>query len=384
MYFGHGVIQAIADGLPAWANAGLNGVAALLPALGFALLLNIIFEKDLTPYLIIGFVLAAYAGQAITMVGITLIAFAIAMIIYQIRSNQGTVVQSASALDDEWEDQNMAKNDVISVENNITKKDFRKVFWRSFTLLGSFNYEKMEGLAYLYCIEHILKKIYKDDEEGLKQAMLRESAAFNMTIAPAPFVMGISIAMEESVKRDPNFDPASINAIKVSLMGPLSGIGDTFFWGIFRILACSLSIGFAKAGNPIAPFILLILFNIPTFLTRYYGLKIGYTSGNQLLIDLEKSGKMQLFTYCAGILGVAAIGCMIASWVTVSCPLEFTISGNKIVIQEYLDQIMPKLLPLAATLGIYSAIKKNIKITKIISAIVVIGFVLGVFGIIAL
>ncbi|EEC91009.1 PTS system mannose/fructose/sorbose family transporter subunit IID [Holdemanella biformis] len=253
----------------------------------------------------------------------------------------------------------MAKNDVISVENNITKKDFRKVFWRSFTLLGSFNYEKMEGLAYLYCIEHILKKIYKDDEEGLKQAMLRESAAFNMTIAPAPFVMGISIAMEESVKRDPNFDPASINAIKVSLMGPLSGIGDTFFWGIFRILACSLSIGFAKAGNPIAPFILLILFNIPTFLTRYYGLKIGYTSGNQLLIDLEKSGKMQLFTYCAGILGVAAIGCMIASWVTVSCPLEFTISGNKIVIQEYLDQIMPKLLPLAATLGIYSAIKKE-------------------------
>ena len=37
----------------------------------------------------------------------------------------------------------MAKNDVISVENNITKKDFRKVFWRSFTLLGSFNYEKV-------------------------------------------------------------------------------------------------------------------------------------------------------------------------------------------------------------------------------------------------
>ena len=33
--------------------------------------------------------------------------------------------------------------------------------------------------------------VYKDDEEGLKQAMLRESAAFNMTIAPAPFVMGI-------------------------------------------------------------------------------------------------------------------------------------------------------------------------------------------------
>ncbi len=34
-------------------------------------------------------------------------------------------------------------NDIISAENNITKKDFRKVFWRSFTLLGSMNYERM-------------------------------------------------------------------------------------------------------------------------------------------------------------------------------------------------------------------------------------------------
>ena len=34
-------------------------------------------------------------------------------------------------------------------------------------------------------------------------------------------------------------------------MGPLSGIGDTFFWGIIRILACALAIGFAKEGNPI-------------------------------------------------------------------------------------------------------------------------------------
>lgn len=48
----------------------------------------------------------------------------------------------------------MAKNDVISVENNITKKDFRKVFWRSFTLLGSFNYEKMEGLL-IYIVLNI-------------------------------------------------------------------------------------------------------------------------------------------------------------------------------------------------------------------------------------
>ena len=56
----------------------------------------------------------------------------------------------------------MSKNDVISVENNITKKDFRSIYWRSFTLLGSMNYERMEALGFLYSIMPALKKrIYK-------------------------------------------------------------------------------------------------------------------------------------------------------------------------------------------------------------------------------
>jgi len=278
----------------------------------------------------------------------------------------------------------MSKNNVVSSENNITKKDFRGIFWRSFSLLGSFNYERMEGLAYAYCLEPVLKKIYKDDEEELSFALKRHLAAFNMTCAPAPFVMGISVAMEEQAKKDEKFDRSSINAVKVALMGPLSGIGDTFFWGIFRILACAVAVGFAQEGNPLAPFILLVLFNIPNFLTRWYGLKLGYSKGSKLLDDLEKSGKMQLFTYCAGIVGVAAVGCMIALWIPITCPLKFAIGGSKIVIQKYLDQILPKLLPLFATFLIYGCIKKQIKVWKIILGIVVIGFILGVMGVISM
>ncbi|MDF9824249.1 mannose/fructose/sorbose-specific phosphotransferase system IID component [Breznakia sp. PF5-3] len=275
----------------------------------------------------------------------------------------------------------MARNEIISAENNLTKKDFRGVFWRSFTLLGSFNYERMEGLGYLYALMPVLKKIYKDDEKGLKESMHRHIAAFNMTVAPAPFVMGISIAMEELAKKDKDFDVTSINAIKVALMGPLSGIGDTFFWGIFRIIACAIAVSFAQDGNVLAPFVLLVLFNIPNFLTRWFGLRVGYKNGSSLLQDLESSGKMELFTYCAGIVGVASVGCMIASWVDISSPLSFTISGSEIVIQEYLDQVVPKLLPLVATLGIYGCLKKKVKIVNIIVGIVIIGFICGVCGI---
>ena len=161
----------------------------------------------------------------------------------------------------------------------LSKKEFNTIFWRSFTLLGSFNYERMEGLGFLYAILPSLKRIYKDDPEGLKQAEHRHMEAFNMTVAPSPFVMGLTVAMEEQAKEDPSFDKGTINALKVSLMGPLSGIGDTFFWGIFRVLACSLGASFALQGNILGPIVLLLVFNIPNFLTRYYGLRIGYGQG---------------------------------------------------------------------------------------------------------
>lgn len=270
-----------------------------------------------------------------------------------------------------------------NAESRFTKKDFRGVFWRSFTLLGSMNYERMEALGFLYAILPLLRKIYKDKPEKLKEAMHRHMAAFNMTVAPSPFVMGISTAMEESANDDPDFDPSTINAIKVSLMGPLSGIGDTFFWGIIRILACALAIGFAQEGNIVAPFILLLVFNVPNFVTRWVTLKLGYEKGSALLTDMMATGKMQLFTHCAGIIGAMSIGCMIAMWVSISCPLQFTIAGSEIVIQDYLNQIMPKLLPLAFTMGIFRCVKKKWKVTYIIAGIVVIGFILGILGIVA-
>lgn len=269
-------------------------------------------------------------------------------------------------------------------EFGLDQSDARGIFWRSFSLLGSMNYERMEGLGFLQAIMPELQKIYKDDEEGLKAAMHRHMAAFNMTVAPSPFVMGLTVALEESLKKDKDMDASSINALKVSLMGPLSGIGDTFFWGIFRILACSLAITFAQQGNPIAPVVLLLVFNIPNYLTRWYGLKIGYTQGSSMLNSLEKNGKMQLFMHCAGIVGAISVAAMIATTVVIQCPFQFAIADQTFAIQSYLDGIIPCLLPLVATLAIYHFIKKGVKTTYIIVGIIIIGFVLGLLGLVSL
>ncbi|CAL9329615.1 PTS system mannose/fructose/sorbose family transporter subunit IID [Streptomyces sp. enrichment culture] len=267
-------------------------------------------------------------------------------------------------------------------KSNLPRKEMRRIFWRSFSLLGSFNFERMQGLGFLYAVLPSLKRIYKNDDDGLKKAMSRHIETFNMTVAPSPLVMGTTVAMEERVKSDSTFDPTAISSIKVSLMGPLSGIGDTFFWGIFRILAVSLAIGFAQHGSILGPIVLLVVFNIPNFLTRWYGLKFGYRQGQEIMRSMGNAHTMQLFTYCAGIVGAMAMGSMIAFWVPITSPLHFTISKNKIVIQDYLDQIFPALLPIAFTLGVLWVIKKRIPVMAVIGIIIASGFLLGALGII--
>ena len=70
--------------------------------MGFALLLNLLWDVKLVPYFIVGFIAAAYLG--VDMVGVCAIAMAIALIMYEIKSAQLTAVP-AVAVKDEWEDE---------------------------------------------------------------------------------------------------------------------------------------------------------------------------------------------------------------------------------------------------------------------------------------
>ena len=75
---------------------GLNAVAKVLPALGFALLMNLLLEQDLIPYLIIGFALTAWLGMS--MIGVAAVSVALAWIIYLLKRDQ---LNSASEPEEE-------------------------------------------------------------------------------------------------------------------------------------------------------------------------------------------------------------------------------------------------------------------------------------------
>lgn len=62
-------------------------------------------------------------------------------------------------------------------EKNIDK-ELTRVFWRSFQMEFSWNYERQMNLGYIYAIIPVLEKLYKDNKEGLKRALKRHLEFF--------------------------------------------------------------------------------------------------------------------------------------------------------------------------------------------------------------
>ena len=140
----------------------------------------------------------------------------------------------------------------------MTAKEYRSIFWRSFTIQCSWSFDKMMAYGYMYAIQKPLRKIYPDDND-FYAALKRHTETFNITPHVSPFIMTLGVAMEEENAKAESFDTDSINNVKVGLMGPLSGIGDSFFWGTFRVIAAGIGIGLAQQGNILGALIYFLL-----------------------------------------------------------------------------------------------------------------------------
>ena len=214
-----------------------------------------------------------------------------------------------------------------SMNKQITKKELKSVFFRSFLLPSCYSMDRMQAPGFAYSMIPVLKKLYGDDKEKYAEALSRHSEVYNNTFACSPFVLGISSAMEEEAANNDDFDVSSINSVKVALMGPLSGIGDTFFWGTFRILGAGIGVSFAQQGSILGPILFFIIYNIPNLLVRVFGLKYGYKMGGKAIDTLAEGGLMNRATTAATVLGLVVIGGMIASMVSINFALNIQMAN---------------------------------------------------------
>ena len=254
------------------------------------------------------------------------------------------------------------------------KKLIHQLFWRSFALEGSFNYEKMQALGFAWAMFPAIKLYCKTPQEQV-EALKRHTAFFNITPNICTFSLGMAASMEKEYAQKKDMDPATINAVKVSLMGPLSGIGDSFFWGTLRIIAAGIGLSLAQQGSVLGAILFLIIFNVPHLLIRYYGTVLGYQFGAGLMSNSKSAGILKMISKGASIVGLMVIGAMSASMVAMKTPLTFTIGETAFELQGYLDQIFPLLLPLLYTLAMFGLLKKGCKSTTILLITIAVGVI---------
>lgn len=267
----------------------------------------------------------------------------------------------------------------LSVED---KKMMRSVFWRSWTMNASrTGATQYHALGVIYTLLPVINRYYKTEEERA-DAIVRHTTWFNATMHINNFIMGLVTSMEKQNSEDDSFDASSITAVKASLMGPLSGIGDSFFWGILRVIAASIGISIASTGSVMGAIVFLALYNIPAFIIHYYALYTGYSVGANFIQKLYESGGMKILTKASSMVGLLMMGSMTASTVKFKTILEVAVKGSDpIKIQDYLDQLFVGIVPLTVTLITFWLLRKKVNINVVMFGIMILGIILGLLGI---
>ena len=253
----------------------------------------------------------------------------------------------------------------------------------NWALQWCWNYEKMQAAGYAYAMVPVFKELYNDDAEICRN-LERHMAFYNTHPGASALIFGADVALEEAGQGETG------DSLKVALMGPLAGIGDTIQAVLvtppFNIIAAGLAAEGSWASIAFSTLPVLALFILRWPLFNY-----GYKQGVNVINDVAGAGTLDKLQTGASILGVRVMGGFVPSMIGATLPIKLgadLLDGAGNVVQEAktlqaaLDAIFPFLVPIVITGACYYAIKvKKAKPLTVILVLFIVAFALGAFGI---
>ncbi len=128
---------------------------------------------------------------------------------------------------------------------------------------------------------------------------------------------------------------------------------------------------------------MFVIYNSINITIKYYGLMLGYEKGVEFITSGEQSKAIETIINMSTAVRVIVFGALIGSYVRLQVRTEFNFGEAVVNIQDLLDGILPKLLPLLFTLGLYKLHGKMPRkyLIWLIFAILILGTILASFGI---
>ena len=249
-----------------------------------------------------------------------------------------------------------------------------------------YNYERMMGMACAHTFLPVVKYLYPNDKAKQIDLMTREMEFFNVHPEFGSCILGLAISLEEEKAMGKDIPNEFITNIKTSLMGPLAGVGDTIWQGVLIpiLLAFCIDITLSGDGNVWGAIAYAVLMLVITYAFSYFNFMFGYRAGSSAIMDFLEKGLLNKLLKGASIMGCMVMGGLIVNYVNVKCGIVITTSGSTFALQESLfDAVLPNILPLGVTMGVYGLMQKKWTSVKIILAIVLVGIVGGLLNILA-
>lgn len=264
----------------------------------------------------------------------------------------------------------------IEPKVSLDKKDLKKC-WRAWMMynLSSMSFERLESFGFCLGMMPALKKLYPNQEDR-KEAMKRHASFYNTEPQLGAIINGMAVGMEEKKANGEPIDGETINTLKVGLMGPVAGIGDSMIPGMLVPILLSIGMALAAGGSMLGPIFYIVAFNAIAIIGSYQLFMKGYKMGAGS-VEMLVSHRSTKIREALSLLGVFVMGGVAASYVNLGTGLEFaTKDGVDINVQMMLDGIFPKLLPLVVVLGTWFAMaKKGLSPVKAMLSLVVISFI---------
>ncbi|MGH7449089.1 MAG: PTS system mannose/fructose/sorbose family transporter subunit IID [Longimicrobiales bacterium] len=153
-----------------------------------------------------------------------------------------------------------------------------RVFLRSFSIQGSWNYRTLQGSGFAYALMPVLRWVYGDTEQ-LQEAVVRHSTLFNAH----PYLAGIALGAVARMEMDGE-DPVLIERFKTALRGSLGTLGDRIIWAGWRpacvLLGMVVLLSTSSALAGVVSF--LVVYNTGHLGLRWWALRIGFDGGRHV------------------------------------------------------------------------------------------------------
>ncbi|MCD8223313.1 MAG: PTS system mannose/fructose/sorbose family transporter subunit IID [Clostridiales bacterium] len=372
IYFGSGTLDQILNAAPMWVTKGLAAVGHLLPALGLAMLMNLLYSGKLVAFFIIGFGASVYLGLGVTPIAIFGVALAMLHYFYIGKDDSSPEAPAATAAEE--------KTGLIRLE----KSDLNKS-WLLWICFGQqcYNFEIMQGVGFCHAMTPIIRRLYPDDAEKRREALERHLVYYNTENNFGAAIAGITASMEEEIAGGAQISSAAINSIKAALMGPLAGIGDTVTQSLVKTVFLGIACDMALNGSAFGPVFFILTMSVYALILSNRAFYLGYYSGRTSILRMLSGRRMKQVTEAMSGLGLMVLGGLVASSIAVSTPLTIAAGETSVVLQDVLNAVLPGMLPLIAFLLIYRLVNKGVKPVRIILIIFVVGFIGSLLGILA-